>query len=287
MQDRLVWLAIAPFTAPEASAGQRTEGALAFLDKLLDGPGFTLGTLALALIALGFACSALWRVIALHRGIVEQLRDLGAAGVRAPGLSGAPASLQQVLNQLSSGHKEAHAELDGRLKALTRQVEELARSRGGGGTNSLGGLLRRPAAELQPQVAESPEAERERLLERYRQAVLDLSGAGESFLADFGVTGASSTGEGDYVAGEDARAAFIWSARLSDGSRALLPGAKAILNWAAHFAPNRGTTAQEQFGAAYELDASSAKLAVLAPAIARGEGRLRVVQRGRLTGFRS
>lgn len=258
----------------------------AAMDKLLHGPALPLTALLIGLLGLVLGVMALQRVRALHRAIVEQLDDLGAARIKLSGIGGGHASLKQVLEQLSGSQREGQADLDGRLRSLTRQVDELARSRGGGGANSDSGLLRRPSEALQTTARESPAAERERLLERYSQAVLDLSGAGESFLADFEVTGVSSTADGDYLAGEDARAAFIWSARLSDGSRALLPGGKAILNWAAHFAPNRGTTAQEQFGAAYDLDASSAKLVVLAPAIARGEDRLRVVQRGRLTGFK-
>ena len=102
----------------------------------------------------------------------------------------------------------------------------------------------------------------------------------------------AETVAGGYTLSGDAETAKIWAvpAPGEPGLYLLLPGYQAILNWSAHFAGQRLTTAQELFGAGFELaEGGGSGLAVHPPAPAgdRGGGRLEVVRRGRLSGFRS
>jgi hypothetical protein len=120
--------------------------------------------------------------------------------------------------------------------------------------------------------------------------VLDLSGAGEAFMAANQPLAVNRTPASDeYVVGGDPYDAMLWAVREEGDGHVLLPGYKAINNWSGHFAPNRTTTAAQYFGHAFDLDPGSPRLTVAAPALASetAPGRLTLLSKGRLSGFRA
>lgn len=127
---------------------------------------------------------------------------------------------------------------------------------------------------------------RDQVMSDYRAAFDDLSGAGERFIEAHRPQGAKAAGEGAYQLDGDARAAFLWAVE-ADGGWLLLPGYRALKDWSSLFSPQREQNAREHFGQAFDLDPSSTRFDAQ-PARAEGHsGRLRLLQRGRITGFRS
>lgn len=127
------------------------------------------------------------------------------------------------------------------------------------------------------------------LLARYAEAALDLSGAGERFIAERRPAAATRTpGQDGYTLGGDPYGAMLWAVSAPDGVYAVLPGYKALNNWGALLAPNRTTTAAEFLGDAFDLEPGPGRFALAAPALARRTGGgMALTTKGRLSGFRS
>ena len=128
-----------------------------------------------------------------------------------------------------------------------------------------------------------------RLIAAYTEAALDLTGAGERFIAAFAPAAVTrKPGQDTYVLGGDPYAAMLWAVPAEGGAYALLPGYKAVLNWSSLLAPNRTTTAAEFLGHAFDLEPGPGRFAVAEPAFASGGAAgLTVTAKGRVRGFRN
>jgi hypothetical protein len=122
MRGRLAWTVIPLVAVPNVSAARATGRFTETAGALLEGPALPLLSMAVAAIGVVLGGMALRRVSALHRAVVERLDDLGPARIKMTGIGGGHASLKQALEQLSGAQRELQADLDGRLRSLTRQM---------------------------------------------------------------------------------------------------------------------------------------------------------------------
>ena len=141
-----------------------------------------------------------------------------------------------------------------------------------------------PAEALHTWIAE--------LTEAFAALARDPSSAAAGYIARRRPQAAALGPEG-VMLGEGFEGAKLWAVRAPGGGEAevwaLTPGEQAVMNWSAHFAPQRTQLAAEVFGDAFELvDGGGEALRMDAPAILRRDasGRLSVRRRGRLSGFR-
>lgn len=127
------------------------------------------------------------------------------------------------------------------------------------------------------------------LLEDYARVADDQGGALDSFLARYTPAAVNpEPGANRFTLMGDAESAMLWAVATSAGRYLMMPGPRALANWSGHFAASRSSAAQEYFGLAFDLEPSTPRFSLKAPARLHGGDGSRsvvVVERGRLQGF--